>query len=81
MGCERLDAGYEDYPALVWRRGEERNELVAKQVMAEDVGCEDLAKRRLILLAIIAFNVGNPGACLRSGSLAGDAQLVGRIRE
>ena len=30
MGCERLNAGYEDYPALVWRRGEERNELVAK---------------------------------------------------
>lgn len=81
MGCERLDAGYEDYPALVWRRGEERNELVAKQVMAEDVGGEDLAKRRLTLIAVIIFNVGNPGACLGSGSLAGDAQLVRRVGE
>lgn len=81
VGCERLDAGYEDYSALVWRRGEEGNELVAKEVVAKDIGCEDLAERRLILFAVIVFIVGIPGACLRSGSLAGDAQLVRRISE
>lgn len=57
MGRERFDAGYEDYSALVWRRGEERRKLVGEQVMAKDVGCEDLPERRLILLAVTAFNV------------------------
>lgn len=49
--------------------------------MAEDIGCEDLAKRRLIFFAVIAFIVGNSGACLSCGGLAGDAQLVRGIGE
>ena len=57
MGRERLNAGYEDYSALVWRRGEERNELMGEQVMAKDIGCEDLPERRFILFAVTAFNV------------------------
>ena len=42
MGCERLDAGYEDYPTLVWGRGEQRKELMGEQIMAKDIGRKDL---------------------------------------
>ena len=73
MGRERLDAGYEDYPTLVWRRGEERKQLVGEQVMAKDIGCEDFPERWLILLATTAFYVGVSGVCLSSSRLAGDA--------
>lgn len=81
MGCEWLDAGYEDYPALVWRRGEERNELVGEQVMAKDVGCKDLPERRLMFLALTTYAIGIPGACLSRRGLAGGTQLVGRVGE
>lgn len=49
--------------------------------MAKDIGCEDLAKRRLILLAVTTFTVGIPGGCLSSSSLAGSTQLVRRVGE
>ena len=74
MGSDRLDAGYEDYPTMVWRRGEKRNKLVAEQVMAKDVGRENLPKERLILLAAAtAFNVEGIGVYLSSSRLAGGA--------
>ena len=81
MGCERLDARYEDYPTMVWRGGEERNELVGEQVMAKDIGCEDLPERRLLLLAVTTFEIGIPGSCLSSSGLAGGTQLVRRVGE
>ena len=74
MRCERLDAGYEDYPTMVWRRGEKRNKLVTEQVMAKDVGREDFPKGRLVLFAAAtAFNVGVIRVCLNSSRLAGGA--------
>ena len=81
MGCERLDARYEDHPALVWGSREERNELVGEQVMAKDIGCEDFPKRRFVLFVAIAFNIGIPRACLSSSRLAGSTQLVRRVGE
>ena len=73
MGCKRFDAGCEDYPALVWRRREEWNELVGEQVMAKHIGREDFPERRLVPFAVAAFNVEVSGACLSSSRLAGDA--------
>lgn len=81
MGCETLNAGYEDYPAVVWRRGEERNELVGEQIMSKDIGCEDLAERRFIIWAVTSFNIELPRACLGSSGLASGAQLERRVGE
>lgn len=81
MGCKRLDARYEDYPAPVWRSGEERNELVGEQIMTKDIGCKDLPERRLTPWTINAFNAGITGACLSSSGLADGAQLVRRVGE
>lgn len=81
MECERFDAGYEDYPALIWGSREEGNELVGEQVMAKDIGCKDLPERRLVLFAFTAFSIGIPRAGLSSSGLAGSAQLVRRVGE
>lgn len=81
MGCKRLNAGYEDYPAVVWGSGEEGNELVGEQVMAKDIGGEDLPEGRLVPLIVTAFNAGIARACLSNSRLAGGAQLVRRVGE
>ena len=81
MGCKRLDAGYEDYPPLVWRSREEGNELVGEHVMAKDIGCEDFPERRLVLGVFIALNIRISRAGLRSSRLTDGAQLVSRVGE
>ena len=81
VAFDRLDAVYEYYPALIWRGREERNELVGEQVMAKDIGCEDLPERWLLLLAVTTFNIGIPGSCLGSSGLADGTQLVRRVGE
>ena len=73
MGCDGFDAGYEDQSTLVWRRGEERDELVGEQVMAKDIGREDLPEGWFIDLAITAIRLGASGPYLRSSGLAGGA--------
>ena len=42
----RLDAGYEYYTTLIWRGGEQSNEGMGEDVVAEDIGRKDLAQRR-----------------------------------
>ncbi len=46
---------------------------MAEQVMAKEIGSENLAKRRLIILAIFVSSIGGPGAFLSSSRLAGGA--------
>ena len=77
MGCQRLDARYEDYAALIWRRRKKRKKLVGEHVVAQDIGCENFPERRLIVLAVTVFR----RACLSSCRFTGDAQLVGRVGE
>ena len=49
--------------------------------MAKNVGCEDLPKGRLLLLAVAFFKTGIAGACLSSSGLTGGAQLERRVGE
>ena len=73
MGCGSLNAGHEDYAALVWRRRQEGKELVGEHVMTKYIGGEDFPKCRLIFRAVAAFKFEISGAGLSSGQLADGA--------